>query len=221
MHRVIFVPRDASKPVLFLGPGVRLIVVIVRIPGERIKQKYNFFKYNHGRNTRTSGGEFISADIIRLQSPFVFQTTDKDIYLCFCFYFLLLFHSFLPSSPVTREWLPRRKETNDKIPKAFFNLETLQGLFRQRVTVVVSIPALLRPVTVFFWHGRRDDVSGVLKRRSRLGALKRMNVLQREKSIYHSACIPFANTISVFFTALFFYIFYKKRSRDAHRLSQH
>lgn len=57
---------------------------------------------------------------------------------------VLLFSPFFPPSPASGF---RDEETNDEIPKAFFNFEALQGLFWRRVTVVVSIPALLRPVT--------------------------------------------------------------------------
>lgn len=34
MHWIVFIPRDASKPVPFLGPGIGFIIVIVWIPGE-------------------------------------------------------------------------------------------------------------------------------------------------------------------------------------------
>lgn len=69
VHWIVFVPRDAPKPVPLLGSGIGLIVVIVRIPGGTNKNKNTILEIIARAKKECQEANLFSADIIRLQKP--------------------------------------------------------------------------------------------------------------------------------------------------------
>lgn len=73
VHRIVFVPRDAPKPVPLLGPGIGLIVVIVRIPGGTNKNKNTILEIIAREKKRIVGRQIYFPLILFVyKSPFVF-----------------------------------------------------------------------------------------------------------------------------------------------------
>lgn len=71
MHWIVFVPCDAPKPVSLFGPGIRLIVMIVWIPGggkHKTKNRNTILKIIM-QEKRMSGGKFISHEYCSFTNP--------------------------------------------------------------------------------------------------------------------------------------------------------
>jgi len=108
MHRIIFIPCDAPKPVPLFGSGIWLIIVIVGIPGGR-KKIYNF-KNNRARKTNVRR---------QIYSPWILFVYKAHLS------FRQPIRTFFPIYPPLQLLL----ETNNKIPKAFSNFKAW-GIFQ-------------------------------------------------------------------------------------------
>lgn len=125
-------------------------------------------------------------DIVRLQSPFVFQTTDKDIF----------FSSLLRLGSCRKQTTKSQKRFLISRPGVYFS--------------IIPVLTLLTPThhqTINPFPAVQGDVSGVLKR-SGLDTPKWMNVLLRKRSIYHS--VPFAKDLRIFYYIVFVLNTYKE-----------